>query len=661
MTRSELPQAVRRWRDGVDQWLRVDDPDSARNLAARTVPTQRPRVVVVGETNRGKSSLVNALLGAPGLSPVDAGTATCSYLVFTHADQPYAVARFGGGMADISFPPIRLRSWATLDGEPDDDLPHPRWIEVGVPAELTAAMTVVDTPGVGGLVAAHAELAAEAAAAASAVLFVVDAAAPLTRGEIAFLRSVSERVEAVHFVMTKTDAYRGWREIAAADQELLARHVPRFAGAEFHPASGRLADVAAATADARIAGVLLTRSGIPQLRSMLQQAVAASASLLADANIVRTSVTVVAGAVARLERRRQALSAGAAQGEALRVRREQLAARRRAGTRGWQVMLRAEIQRARVDLVHDTAREVREASQLYRASIDQADGADLKNMPLHIDAGAQAMTARAHGRLIDAMGRICRSVLTELFQPQEMAVLIAQLATRPYSPLFNRAPEKARNLDDTILTMSGAGMGFTLSRMVTMLPAAALPAAFGVVLAPVSIVFGGAAAYYLMRSRRRMADKAQLKQWLMEVLGEAKAQIDQNIAEQFIEAEEQLTLALDDVLTRQVAGLDQEIRQVDAALRLDATERADQLRAIDGRRAAGVLILSTGEALLQRLRPGGAAPEPLVGAVPGRPSTGGGGAPSRFAGLDLSALRAAGAAARPAPHRSGTGTAGTQS
>ncbi len=660
MTRSELPQAVRRWRDSVDGWIRVDDPDSAHNLAGRTVPTQLPRVVVVGETNRGKSTLVNALLGVPGLSPVDAGAATCSYLVFTHATQPYAIARFGGGMADISFPPSRLRAWATLDGEPDVDLPHPRWIEVGITAELTSVLTVVDTPGVGGLVAAHAELAAEAAAAASAVLFVVDAAAPLTRGEVDFLRGLSERVEAVHFVLTKTDAYRGWREIVAANQELLARHAPRFAGAEFHPVSGRLVDAAAATADAKIAGVLLQQSGIPRLRLVLQRAVVESATVLAEANIVRTSVTVLAGALARLDGRRQGLSAGAAQGEVLRARREQLAARRRAGTRGWQVMLRAEIQRARVDLVHDTAREVREAAQLFRASIDQADSADLKNMPFHIDACAQAMTARAHGRLIDAMGRICRSVLTALFQPQELAVLIAQLATRPYSPLFTRAPEKTRNVDDTILTMSGAGMGFTLSRMVTMLPAAALPAAFGVVLAPVSIVVGGAAAYYLMRSRRRMADKVQLKRWLMEVLGEAKAQIERNVAEQFIEAEEQLTLALDDVLTRQVAGLDQEIRQVDAALRLDATERAAQLRAIDDRRAGGLSILSAGEALLQRLRPGevpagSVMPPPLAGpATEVRP-------PSRFAGLDLSALRAAGASARPPRGVDGTGIVGVES
>ena len=120
-----------------------------------------------------------------------------------------------------------------------------------------------------------------------------------------------------------------------------------------------------------------------------------------------------------------------------------------------------------------------------------------------------------------------------------------------------------------------------------------------------------------------------------------------------------MTLALDDVLTRQVASLDEEIRQVDAALRLDATERAAQLRAIDDRRATGLSVLSAGEALLERLRPDGAPPAPAARRLPGQ--AGGVGSTSRFAGLDLSALRAAGALAGPLPGTRGTGTGGPAS
>jgi len=597
-----LQRAVRHWRDATTGWLQIDDPAGAAILAARRPPTDLPRVVVVGEANRGKSSLINALLGLPGLSPVDAGLATCTYLVFTHSSEPYAVARFAGGMAAIEFPPDDLRAWATINGEPDVEIPPPRWIEVGVAATLAASMTLVDTPGVGGLVAAHAELAVEAASAATALLFVLDASAPFSRAELDFLTAVSERVEAVHFVVTKTDAYRGWREIVAADQVLLASHAPRFADAQFHPVSSRLAETAAVQEDPKIVDMLSAQSGVAALRGVLANQVTAAAARTSDANIIRTTITVLSGAIVRLEGQRLALTAGAARAGALKVRRAELIARRKAGTRGWQVMLRAEIQRARVDLTHETAREVREAAQMFRGSIDHADTEELKNMAFHIDAYAQAMTIRAHSRLTEAMAKICRSALANLFSPSEMTALVSALATRPYAALVTRRPDKARSLDDTIMTMSGAGMGFSLSRLATMLPAAALPAAFGVVLAPVSVVIGGAAALYLVKSRRRLATKAHLKQWLGEVLGEVKAQIDQNIAEQFIEADEQLTLALDDALTRQVTAMDNQITDVDGALKLDAAERAERLRTLDERHAVGAQLTVDGENLLLRLR-----------------------------------------------------------
>lgn len=596
-----LPQAIKGWRDSSTTWIRTNDPDAAATLAARRPPAGPPRLVVIGETNRGKSSLVNALLSTPGLSPVDAGTATCSYLTFVYAATPYAVARFGGGLADVTFPLSDLRTWATVDGEPDVDLPPPRSIEVGVPSELARTLTLVDTPGVGGLVSAHGELAVEASAAADALLFVVDASAPFTRGELDFLAAVGERVDAVHFVVTKIDAYRGWREIVEADRQLLARHAPRFAEARFHPVSSRLAQAAAAQTDDRIRQAVDEQAGITALRSALSAEITAMTSLLAEANIIRTTITVLTGGVAQLETSRRALTAGADEIEALKARREHLMGQRRTGGRSWQVMLRAEIQRARVDLTHETSREVREASQMFRGAIDQADSAELKKLPFHIDAYLQAMTSRAHGRLIDAMGRITHSVLRELFTPEELRILISQLATRPYERLAVRGPDRTRNMDETVMTLGGAGMGFTLSRMLLGLPAMALPA-FGIILTPVSIVVGGAAAWYLIRSRRRMSDKQHLKQWLAEVLGEAKAQVDQSIAEQFVDADEQLTLALDDALTRQVAALDAEIKEVDGALKLDATDRATRLRTIDDRTRSATTLMESGEALLQRIR-----------------------------------------------------------
>jgi len=597
-----LPQAIRQWREQSVGWVRSTDAETAALLARRTGPAGVPRVVVIGETNRGKSSLVNALLGVAGLSPVDAGLATCTYLQFTHGTSPTAVAHFGGGMADITFPVTELPVWATMNSEPDHDLPPPRWIQLTVPAPLLQAVTVVDTPGVGGLVAGHADLAAEAAAGATALLFVVDASAPFTRGELEFLERVADRVDSVHFAVAKTDVFRGWREIVQADQQLLARYLPRFTDAPFHPVSSTLATAADSQVDPRIGEAIRSQSGIVDLRRILSQDVAARASLLADANVIRAAVTVLTGKLVALENQRRALTTGAARADVLKNRREELLGQRKSGGRSWQVMLRAEIQRARVDLTHETAREVREASQLFRGAIDAADAEQLKQLPFHIDAYAQAMTARAHGRLLDAMGRIVQAVLAELFTTEERAMLAASLATRPYAPLVTRGHERAKSADDTIMSLAGGGIGLTLASLVRMAAAPLAATAFGVVLLPVSIALGGAAAVFMVRSRRRVQDRQHLKSWLIEVLGEAKAQIDQNIAEQFIEAEAQLTLALDDALAKQVAMLEAEIKEVDGALRLDATERAGRLRTLDERRASGVSLVNSGEALLDRIR-----------------------------------------------------------
>lgn len=596
-----LEQALPAWLKGAQAWIRAGDPAAADALMSRPAEISTPRAVIIGETNRGKSSLINALLGMPGLSPVDAGVATATYLLFRHADAPRAVVKFGRGFPDMAIPIGRIGDWATVEGEGDPDLPPPRWIEVSLPAEVLRRADLIDTPGVGGLVAAHAELAAEAAATAAALLFVVDASAPLTGGELAFLAGAAERVDTVHFVITKTDAFRGWRQIVEADRALLAQHAPRFADATFHPVSARLAQAASDQADPKVAEVLRTQSGIAALREVLTVEVAARAALLRDANEVRTTITVIGGGLVTLDSQRSALTASAAEAERLKERREELINQRKSGGRSWQVLLRAETQRARIELSGEIAREVREASAMFRGAIDNADNDELKKMPFHVDAYAQAMTQRARARLEEAMARLCQRVLNDLFTPEELQVLIGTLAVRPYETFTTRGPDRNRSMDETIMTLGGAGMGFTLSKMALALPLGLVPA-LGVILTPVSIVLGGAAAWYMIRSRRRMADKTRLKQWLGEVLGEARAQIDQNVAAQFVEADQQLTLALDDALGRQVSAIDTQLKEVDGALKLDAVERSTRIRGVDERKAAGASIIAEGEALLGRIR-----------------------------------------------------------
>jgi hypothetical protein len=63
--------------------------------------------------------------------------------------------------------------------------------------------------------------------------------------------------------------------------------------------------------------------------------------------------------------------------------------------------------------------------------------------------------------------------------------------------------------------------------------------------------------------------------------------MDQLVAEQLIEAEQQLALALDDALGRRIDGIDAQLREVDTTMRLADGERT-RLLASAGRRLTEV-------------------------------------------------------------------------
>ncbi|WP_277681795.1 dynamin family protein, partial [Saccharomonospora azurea] len=120
-----LPAQVKKARESLLALLRDLDPQAAKSVEdQRGARTAKPSVVVVGETNRGKSSLVNALLAKPGLSPVDAEVATSTYLVFEHADEWRAQACYPGQLAPVGFELDELERWVSARHDlPEGQLP----------------------------------------------------------------------------------------------------------------------------------------------------------------------------------------------------------------------------------------------------------------------------------------------------------------------------------------------------------------------------------------------------------------------------------------------------------------------------------------------------------------------------------------------------------
>lgn len=585
----QLPREVRQARQQLLTLLHDADPAAAVSvqaaIAARAVT---PTVVVVGETKRGKSSLVNALLATPGLSPVDADVATSTYLVFRHGQQWSAAAHYPGQLPEVPFDVAELPAWTSLTRElPAGQLP-PGYVEVRGPVPLLERLTLVDTPGVGGLNSAHGDLARQAATGATALLFVVDASAPLTSGELAFLREVGENVETVVFAMAKTDAFRGWREIAAADRKLLAEHAPRFANAPFHPCSARMFEMAANAPNEAAATALRQHSAIAELQAAVQELVVGRSVMLAEANALRAIDTALAGLAAALGTECRTLSGGAEEAEALRARRDELVAARRSSTRGWQLRLRGEIARARLETGHEVARRMRDVQSWFRHAIDTADRAHLTELPGQVDAALQAASYELSAELARRLDKVAVAALSDLFTAEELDVLRAQFAQGGRAAVLSRPPDRRPPTpEDRLLVFMGITGGFGAAR-VAALPLAGLGVAvLNPLVLPVTIVVGLGAGWWLARTRKHTADKQHMKQWLTESIADARATVDQLVAEQLIEVEQQLTMALDDVLGRRIDAIEADLRAVETTMKLADGERTKRLAAA-GRRLSEV-------------------------------------------------------------------------
>jgi len=578
-----LPKQVAATREKLLALLKDVNPDSARWVEEiRAKRKGKPSVVVVGETNRGKSSLVNALLGSPGLSPVDADVATATYLVFGHAEEWEARACYPGQLAPVPVNIAELINWVSASHElPGGELP-PRYVEVDGPVEFLEKLTIVDTPGVGGLDSVHGELAIEAAAAATALLFVVDASAPFTSGELNFLANVGERVETIVFALSKVDQYRGWRQVLEEDQALLAEHAPRFAGAKFHPVSARMYEMA---------GLLAGR-----------------AAMLGEANTMRALSTALAELNIKLESERRALSTGEEEAETLRARKEELSTERRSSTKGWQVKMRSETQRARLENNHEIARQMRDLQSWFRQAIDAADRERLPTLPAQVDAAMQMVSGRIGMSVGARLNRLAESVLADLFSPDELEMIRAQFARAGHPLVVLRPPEKRQpTTEDKLLVFTGATGGLGAGSMVArFIPGIGGAAAAGlgaslIALAPVAII-GLGAGWWLQRTRKHTAEKQHMKLWLTESITDARSTLDQLVSEQLIEAESQLALALDEALGKRITGIEEELREVDKALRLDTAERTKRLNAVNKRLAEVTAGRERTEKLLASIR-----------------------------------------------------------
>jgi ribosome biogenesis GTPase A len=163
----------------------------------------RFNLVMLGAFKRGKTSLINALLGTP-LLPTGIIPLTSVVTILNYGEKLDIQVHFHNGESrQIS--QAELRDYITEKGNPQNHK-GVREVEIDYPSEyLSDGVRIIDTPGVGSVYSHNSEVAYNYLPQVDAAVFVVTVDPPLSAAEQEFLQDIREYVHKLFFVLNKID------------------------------------------------------------------------------------------------------------------------------------------------------------------------------------------------------------------------------------------------------------------------------------------------------------------------------------------------------------------------------------------------------------------------------------------------------------------------
>ncbi len=544
-----------------------DDLLTRLKAEAEQLRPQLPTVVVVGEVKRGKSSLINAILGSPGLSPVDVDVATGCQVFFHFA--PTAAANIQIGTDEPT--PIALEDlpdWVTVDANPNNH----KGISaayVGLPVPLLKHFTLVDTPGVGGLEGVHGELALQTAAQADLLVFAVESSGALSQPELHFLGRAADRVQNLVFVMTKTDVNSGWRQVMAEDQGLLREHAPRFADAPMLAVSSRLA-LAARDEDGTVDEELGAESGIPELTQQLADRVAGRAQHLRVANLLRLAQTTLSELFTSAQTQLIAVD-DTNSTEALINEQRRLEQLQSSGST-WPRLLEDGLRRIALDRADQLSRGMRDLRVRYDTDLGQMRGEQLDQVPEQLLLEVTQLATQLAERTGERVDRLASELASELAATKDDIVSIKQLSvgetdndiTLPVPS--SRKATRLEKLSTAVSFSSGRSIGSLLAG----LPILALG---GIAFTVIGGGIGGLFAWQMHRGRSDLNRQAELRSWMREQLAEAERQLNNDFSRRMIDVQNELRQALSSWLSARMTQVAEALKVHRAAIAADQATR----------------------------------------------------------------------------------------
>lgn len=216
-------------------------------LALLTRAAQREfYVACVGQFKRGKSTLINALVGTPVL-PTGVAPVTAIPTVVRYGETAARVKRAREDWVPVA--PGELAAWVTEAGNPSNRK-GVAGVEVFVPSPLLATgMCLVDTPGLGSIVEANTRATREFVPHIDAALVVLGADPPISRDELDLVGEVAGQAGRLVFVLNKAD------RLAPADRREAVAFTERVLCERLGPLASRLFEVSALAASRRDAPV----------------------------------------------------------------------------------------------------------------------------------------------------------------------------------------------------------------------------------------------------------------------------------------------------------------------------------------------------------------------------------------------------------------------
>jgi GTP-binding protein EngB required for normal cell division len=178
-----------------------------RDLFGR-LAEDRFNLAVVGRFNRGKSSLMNAMLGTTRL-PVGVVPLTSVITTVSYGSSEQAVIEYQRGRLPVRIAVEELPAYVTQRGNPGN-MREVRMARVQLPSELLRrGFHFIDTPGLGSSITENTRTTEAFLPEADALLLVTSYESPLSEEELRLLRNAASSASRVFLAVNKQDIVSG--------------------------------------------------------------------------------------------------------------------------------------------------------------------------------------------------------------------------------------------------------------------------------------------------------------------------------------------------------------------------------------------------------------------------------------------------------------------